>query len=118
MRITEITYHRTFNLGNFNSERIGVKVDINEGESASEALETAKQLVEETHKNNYPNLVIEHQIEQVLSKEEIKQSNIDAIMHCKSVEELESYRLLKTDKDIFHVYNVRMKELLRSELKF
>lgn len=113
MRITEITYHRTFNLGNFNSERIGVKVDINEGESASEALETAKQLVEETHKNNYPNLVLEPQIEQTLSKEEIKAANIKAIMDSKTLDELATYKLLKSDKDIFHAYNVREKELLK-----
>ena len=118
MKITEITYNRTFNLGNFNSERIGVKVDINEGESASEALETAKQLVEETHKNNYPNLVVEVPIEESLSKEEIKQANIEAIIKSKTVEELETYRLLKgTDKDIFHAYNVRLKELLKSKLQ-
>ena len=114
MRITEITYHRTFKLGNFNSERIGVKVDINEGESASEALETAKQLVEETHKNNYPNLVLEHQIEQTLSKEEITQSNIKAIMSANTIAELETYKLMKSQsKDCFHAYNVREKELLK-----
>ena len=113
MKITEITYNRTFNLGNYNSERIGVKFDINDGESASEALELAKQLVEETHKNNYPNLVIEPQVEQVLSKEEIKQSNIEAIINSKSIQELETYKLLKNDKDIFHAYNVREKELLK-----
>jgi hypothetical protein len=112
MKITEIIYHRTFNLGNFNSERIGVKVDINEGESASEALETAKQLVEETNKNNYPNLVIEPQVEQVLSKEEITEGNIKAIMDCKTLDELETCKLLcKQGKDEFHAFNVRKKQL-------
>jgi hypothetical protein len=112
MKITDITYHRTFNLGNFNSERIGVKVDINEGESANEALELAKQLVEETHKSNYPNLVVETPIEQTLTKEEIKQANIDAIMNSKTISELETYKLLKgTDKDIFNAYNLKLKQL-------
>ena len=113
MKITEITYHRTFNLGNFNSERIGVKVDINEGESASEALETAKQLVEETHKNNYPNLVVEVKDEQILSKEDVKKMQIDAIMNSQTLGELETFRLFKSDKDCFHAFNVREKELLK-----
>ena len=112
MKITEITYNRTFNLGNYNSERIGVKFDINDGESASEALELAKQLVEETHKNNYPNLVVEPIVEQVLSKEEITEGNIKAIMDCKTLEELETCKLLcKQGKDEFHAFNVRKKEL-------
>ena len=114
MKITEITYNRTFNLGNYNSERIGVKFDINDGESASEALELAKQLVEETHKNNYPNLVVEPIVEVILSKEEITQSNIKAIMSANTIAELETYKLMKSQsKDCFHAYNVREKELLK-----
>ena len=50
MHIQVINYQRTFNLGNYASEKIGVEVAINAGEDAKEALETAKSLVEEYHK--------------------------------------------------------------------
>lgn len=52
MHIQVINYQKTFNLGNYSSERIGVEVAINPGESAKEALETARGLVEEYHAEN------------------------------------------------------------------
>jgi hypothetical protein len=56
MHIQVINYQRTFNLGNYASEKIGVEVAINAGEDAKEALETAKLLVEEYHKENVAKL--------------------------------------------------------------
>jgi len=56
MHIQVINYQRTFNLGNYASEKIGVEVAINAGEDAKEALETAKSLVEEYHKENVAKL--------------------------------------------------------------
>lgn len=112
MKMSEITYNRTFNLGNFNSERIGVRIEINEGESVAQALEAAKQLVEETHKNNYPNLVVEPIIEQTQSKEEMVANTVQAIISTKTIKELEEFKLLKgSSKDIFHAYNVKEKQL-------
>jgi hypothetical protein len=114
MKISEITYNRTFNLGNFNSERIGVRIEINEGESVTQALEAAKQLVEETHKNNYPNLVVEPIIEQTLTKEQITEGNLKAINDCTTLQELESYKLLtKQGKQEFNAYNTKLKELTK-----
>lgn len=49
MHITTVNYTKTFNLGNYSSEKIGVEIAINEGESAMEAMDTAKQLVNEFH---------------------------------------------------------------------
>jgi len=52
MTINQVSYQKTFNLGNYSSERIGVEMVLNEGEDAKEALNTAKELVEEYHKDN------------------------------------------------------------------
>jgi len=52
MQIILVTYTKTFNLGNYSSEKIGVEIAINEGEDAKEALSTAKQLVEEYHQQS------------------------------------------------------------------
>jgi len=56
MKIDKISYQKTFNLGNYSSERIGVDILLNEGEDAKEALATAKQLVTEYHKENNPQI--------------------------------------------------------------
>lgn len=54
MRIDRINYQETFNLGNYCSQRIGVEIEINEGEDAKAALETARQLVHEFHSQTSP----------------------------------------------------------------
>jgi len=52
MHIQTINYTRTFNLGNYSSEKIGVEFALNQGESANKALDAARELVEEYHKQN------------------------------------------------------------------
>ena len=52
MHIQTINYTRTFNLGNYSSEKIGVEFALNPGESADKALDNARQLVEEYHKKS------------------------------------------------------------------
>jgi len=58
MRFTQVSYQKTFNLGSYQSERIGVELELSEGESPKEALDTAKQLVEEYHKENNKGLTV------------------------------------------------------------
>lgn len=45
MKATKIFYKKLFNLGNFQNEEIGIEVEIEDGESASEALVRAKTFV-------------------------------------------------------------------------
>ncbi len=56
MLISKVTYRKTFNLGSFQSEAIGVEIDLNEGESATEALDTCSQLVNEYHQKTMAEL--------------------------------------------------------------
>lgn len=56
MQIEKINYQRTFNLGNYSSERLGVDININTGENAMQALDEARKLVEEWHTKNHPEL--------------------------------------------------------------
>lgn len=58
MNINKVNYQRTFNLGNYCSERIGVELDLNPGEDAIAALDTARRLVEEYHQKGNPDLYI------------------------------------------------------------
>jgi hypothetical protein len=46
MRVVNLTYERTFNLGNYQSEKIGVEVALDSNDNANEALERAKKFVE------------------------------------------------------------------------
>ncbi|RLE88663.1 MAG: hypothetical protein DRJ67_01445 [Thermoprotei archaeon] len=49
MRVREIRYERLFNLRNYNNERIGVAIELDEGESEAEALGKAMDLVYRMH---------------------------------------------------------------------
>jgi hypothetical protein len=45
MKALTITYQRVFNLGNYESERIEITLQIEEGETAQQVLDAAKRFV-------------------------------------------------------------------------
>lgn len=49
MRMILVTYRKTFNLGSYQSESIGVEMELNEGDSAVVALDNCAALVDEYH---------------------------------------------------------------------
>ena len=46
MRVTVLSYEKKFNLGNYESETVGIELALAEGEQASVALAHAKAFVE------------------------------------------------------------------------
>tara|TARA_R110000868_G_C10931850_1_gene766438 strand:+ start:940 stop:1338 length:399 start_codon:yes stop_codon:yes gene_type:complete len=54
MTITTVSYTKTYNLGSYQSEKIGIELSINEGDNAMEALDEAKKLAQEFHEKNNP----------------------------------------------------------------
>ena len=46
MRVTTITYERTFNKGNFESEKIGIEIALDRQDNAANAMQRAKAFVE------------------------------------------------------------------------
>lgn len=46
MKATKIYYEKLFNLGNYENEKIGIEVQLEDGDVAEEALEKAKSAVE------------------------------------------------------------------------
>jgi hypothetical protein len=50
MQIEKVSYHKTFNLGNYSNERIGVDIVLAPGESPLDAFAEAKKQVEKSHK--------------------------------------------------------------------
>jgi len=51
-----ITYHKTFNLLNYSSEKIGVEIELEESDNLERSMEVAKEFVENFHKTHNPQL--------------------------------------------------------------
>lgn len=116
MEIRTINYQKTFNLGNYQSERIGVEIVLESGESANKAIELAKQFVEECHVNNQkvqalpeeePVEVIKTQSPQTLIERTM--SFIDA---CKDERDLKAFELMcKNKPELKKYYDKKLKSL-------
>jgi hypothetical protein len=117
MHIQVINYQKTFNLGNYSSERIGVEIAVNAGEDAKEALATARQLVEEYHKENLkpiPQQVYEESVEVIptQSKKTLNEKTKAFIDACKTIEELKTWEVFsKINQELLEYYKKKLKSL-------
>jgi hypothetical protein len=120
MHIQTINYTRTFNLGNYSSEKIGVEFALNEGESATKALDYARELVEEYHKQNVIKLKdlnefyqeIPDEIIPTQSKKTLAEKTAEFINACKTRDELRAWELMaKNNPDLMEIYNAKLKSL-------
>lgn len=66
MKTTSIHYSKVFSLGNFQNEKIGVDVEVQEGDNIQSAIQQARDFVEFNHKLNGINAEL-HQCEYVLN---------------------------------------------------
>jgi hypothetical protein len=123
MHIQTVSYTRTFNLGNYSSEKIGVEFALNEGESANKALDHARELVEEYHSENLKRLKKNHEflgldevlVEEIIptqSKKTIAEKTKDFIDSCKTKQELKAWELMsKNNPELLEHYNNKLKTL-------
>ena len=120
MHIQTIVYQRTFNLGNYSSEKIGVEFAINQGESANKALDIARDLVEEYHKQNVTRLKdlgdfyqeVPDEIIPTQSKKSLAEKTIEFINACNTKDELRAWELMaKNNPDLMEIYNAKLKSL-------
>lgn len=126
MQITTVNYTRTFNLGNYSSEKIGVELSINEGESANQALDVARDLVEQYHSENIKRLSkireflgvsdsYQEEINEIIptqSKETLAEKTKKFIDSCKTKEELKAWELMsKSNPELLKHYNNKLKSL-------
>ena len=121
MHIQTINYTRTFNLGNYSSEKIGVEFSLNQGESANKALDIARELVEEYHKQNVIRLkelgyFYDEQVpEEVIpsqSKQTLAEKTKNFIDSCKTKEELKAWELMsKSNPELFKNYKNKLNTL-------
>ena len=118
MHIQTIIYQRTFNLGNYSSEKIGVEFAINQGESANKALDIARELVEDYHKQNvaklkdlgyFNNEQITEEVIPTQSKKSLAEKTKEFIDACKTEEELKAWELMsKSNSELLQHYNNKL----------
>jgi uncharacterized protein YbaP (TraB family) len=125
MHIQTINYTRTFNLGNYSSEKIGVEFALNPGESANKALDNARELVEEYHKKSLKQIEeagfyfeqdepIVEKIIPTQSKKTLTEKTKDFIDSCNTVEELKAWELMsKNNPELQEHYNNKLNNLKR-----
>ena len=121
MHIQTILYQRTFNLGNYSSEKIGVEFAINQGESANKALDIARELVEDYHKQNvaklkdlgyFNNEQITEEVIPSQSKKSLAEKTKEFIDSCKTKEELKAWELMaKSNSELLEHYNNKLKTI-------
>lgn len=125
MHIQTINYTRTFNLGNYSSEKIGVEFALNPGESADKALDNARQLVEEYHKKSLKQIEeagyyfeqdepITEKVIPTQSKKTLTERTKEFIDSCNTVEELKAWELMsKNNPELQEHYNNKLNNLER-----
>ena len=124
MHIQTIVYQRTFNLGNYSSEKIGVEFAINQGESANKALDIARELVEQYHAENVKRLKdlseflgvndegIYEEVIPTQSKKSLAEKAKEFIDACNTIEELRAWELMaKSNSEILEHYNKKLKTI-------
>ena len=114
MKVTKIIYSKKFPYAPYLNESIGFEADLLEGENEKEAIQYLRELAEQSFTAAHPNVVLQKQVEEVDKRtpEQMKIDDIALIMSSKTLKELDTFKLLKgIDKDYFHAYNVKEKEL-------
>jgi hypothetical protein len=123
MHIQTINYTRTFNLGNYSSEKIGVEFALNPGESADKALDNARQLVEEYHKKSVKQIEeagfyfeqdepIAEKVIPTQSKKTLTERTKEFIDSCTTKQELKAWELMcKNNLELLEYYNNKLNNL-------
>lgn len=115
MKVDRISYQKVFPLGMYINERIGLEIQLDDGEDATIALSKAKAMVESFHIENNKGLYVEVNQEAIpiQKPEEIRIGLlIQDIESCKDIKTLESYKLLVKGKPDFQkAYDNKLKQL-------
>ena len=114
MKVTKIIYSKKFPYAPYLNESIGFEAEVGENEHIDEAIQYLRELAEQSFTTAHPNVVLQKQVEEVDKRtpEQMKADDIADIMSSKTLQELDTFKLLKSiDKDYFNAYNTKLKEL-------
>jgi len=131
MQIISVNYNRTYAIGPFLNEKIGVEATIEEGDNPIEVLKSLKELADSFNKIANPHLEEPKFFDAVGSKGflnavqpideremKIGKSMPEQIMSCDSMKVLESYKLLVKNNDEWKAaYDLRFEQLKQIEIK-
>lgn len=122
--ITKVTYRRTYNLGSFQSEAIGVEMDLNPNEDPINAFKEMNKITDAYHLETLTQLDLYRGTQTVTVETTINttiQAMIDDINNCKVVDEknglgvqvgLLAYEPLTTQfPEIKEAYDTKLNEL-------
>lgn len=127
-----IVYHKTYNLGNYSSHKIGVEIELEEGDDIQQALLFAKAETDKFHLNSIPKeeVIQRNEFQSGTTVKTIEQSTvapappqknktqeeqtIEDISTCTELKVLESYKLIVKGKSkLQEAYDAKLKELTK-----
>lgn len=119
--ITKVTYRRTYNLGSFQSEAIGVEMDLNENEDPINAFREMNKITDAYHAETLTQLDlyrgtqirdIEEQDVQIEKIPDTIKSTMEEIDKCLTMDELKGFWLVcKGNLSLSTYYKIREKQL-------
>lgn len=115
MKVNTISYQKAFVIGPYLQHRIGVEIQLEEGEKPETVLSIAKGIVDSWHKEQYP-------VELPGQQGPMQESHVDRgnykeameadIKSCTDLKVLETYKLLVRNNDYLQsVYEKKLAEL-------
>jgi hypothetical protein len=115
MKIEKVSYQKLFPIGNFLNERIGFEASVDEGDDIFETLGKLKRMADQFHaENNAANIVPDSENSSHKENSEDREIGLkpEAIMSCKELRVLETYRFVIKGKPALEAaYNQRKFEL-------
>jgi hypothetical protein len=114
MKVIKISYSKKFPYAPYLNESIGFEAEVEDGENVHDYVQKLRELAELSFTSAHPTVVLHKSVEEVDKRtpEQMKIDDIALIMSSKTLKELDTFKLLKgIDKDYFHAYNVKEKQL-------
>lgn len=118
MRISTISYTKVYPLGQYTNEKICVELIVEKGDNAKQALQEAKALADEFHKENLknvPEIGFEEPAEmiQTQSPKSLIEKTKAFIDDCKTLEELKAWEFMAKSKvELKEYYDNKMLKLI------
>lgn len=133
MKITKVSYQKTYSIGPYLTDRVGFEAEPEgiPGDSPMEMLSWLEEMADEWHKKAHPHLYQESKpitsgyistslsahVPEIYYTEQIKSADILTLIHTAAdLETLKSFKLIAGqpgNEELYKAYNSRVKELMK-----
>lgn len=114
MKVKTILYHQTIPTGSYANEKIGVEVELSEGDTPEQAFAYAKEMIDKIHRENNPQLYGVQQKETIPIIEKSEYSNVsemyDAVVKPLTPAEKKQLQIQSTIKQIQEITELKVLE--------